>query len=66
MPCSFRIKSEMLLEIHIVEKWDFLKLILHSQIIRYSIFQVSVISVTSIIEELHRAYQLTVHLELIY
>ena len=42
MPCSSRIISEMLPEIHIVEKCDFLKPIIHSQIIYFSVTYASI------------------------
>ena len=35
MPCSSRIRSEMLPEIHTVEKCDFLRSLIHSQIISF-------------------------------
>ena len=38
MPCSFRIISEMLPKIHTMEKCDFLKPIIHSQIIQSSVY----------------------------
>ena len=37
MPCSSQIISEMLPEIHTMQKFDFLKPILHSQIIYFSV-----------------------------
>ena len=37
MPCSSRIISEMLPEIHTMEKCDFLKSITHSFIIKFSV-----------------------------
>ena len=42
MPCSFRIISEMLLEIHTIEKCDVLKSIIHSQIIQSSVMCASI------------------------
>ena len=38
MPCSSQIVSEMLPEIHTVEKSDFIKFKIHSQIIKFSVF----------------------------
>ena len=37
MPCSFRIMSEMLSEIHTIEKFDFFKSISHFKIIQLSV-----------------------------
>ena len=37
MPCSSQIISEMLPEIHTMEKFDFVKYIIHSQIIQFSV-----------------------------
>ena len=41
MPCSSQIISEMLPEIHTMETFDFLKSIIHSQIILKSLFHVN-------------------------
>ena len=38
MPCSSQIISEMLPIIHTMEKFDFLKSTMHSQIIHFSVF----------------------------
>ena len=40
MPCSSRIMSKMLPEIHTMEKSDFLKLIIQSQITEFSVISV--------------------------
>ena len=37
MSCSSRIISEMQPEIHTIEKFDFLKSIIHSQMIQFSV-----------------------------
>ena len=44
MLCSFQIIIEMLPEIHTMEKCDFLKSVIHSQIILSTIFIVFVVS----------------------
>ena len=38
MPCSSRIISEMLPKIHTMEKFDFLKSIIYSQMIQFPVF----------------------------
>ena len=41
MPCSSQIISEVLSEFHTMEKCDFLKLIIHSQIIQFTVISES-------------------------
>ena len=41
MPCSSRITSEMLPEIHTMEKFDFHKSVIHSQVIKFSVLNQS-------------------------
>ena len=42
MPCSCRIISETLSEIHTLQKFDFLKLIIYSQIVSFSVYSVRI------------------------
>ena len=44
VPCFSRIISEMLLEIHTMEKFDFPNSIIHSQIFEFSVYSVKIFS----------------------